>query len=179
MFSAILKGETDKEIKYDFLSLRIWRLVSIKTENSTTPKGFANGILTRNAFDLRPNEKSVSLSRLQIEQNIEQDSVNNKKLMLCKLRTANKMQDFFISKDAANNDELRLDPETNKLLKHISFSETKNSEFSNEGITGYHWDLFFISKNGTKLSSGDEELSEKHILDAKDLLIEIAALPST
>ncbi|HDZ0993963.1 TPA: hypothetical protein RRU81_005269, partial [Klebsiella pneumoniae] len=175
MFSAILNTSKNSNAeKYKFLSLRIWRLVTVKTENSTTPKGFIDGVLTRNAFDLRPNEKSVSFSRLETEESIPNDSLKNKKLMACKIRTANKMQNIFISEESANNEDLRLDPETNELLKHISFSETENSKFSNDGITGFHWDLFFISKNGNKLRSGDSELSEKHILDAKDLLIEMS-----
>lgn len=180
MFASLLSaGEETKEDskEYKFSSLRIWRMVTVQSPTSTKAKGFSAGKLTRNAFDLRPKDKSVSLSRLETEIDIKSDSQNNIKLMSCKISNIEKMQDIFISEEAANNSDLRLDPETSKLLNHIEFAETKDSKFSNDNVTGFHWDLFFISKDGEILSVGDEELSEPHILNAKDLLIEMSSIP--
>ncbi|MEX5731309.1 hypothetical protein [Providencia hangzhouensis] len=182
MFDFLREQSEDKQLTnnkcFNFSSERLWRLTKSKYKECQDDqgKGVIYGVITPNAFDLRPRDSSVSLNQLITELCESKDEHRNRLVMNKKIANSlsKSMASIFIGK---NNKKLLEDPRTISLLNLIEIVKTPNGEFNHNGIDACHYDLFYLSKDGSRLSLDSDEFKESDILDVKSLLAEIASIP--
>ncbi|MDR2241877.1 MAG: hypothetical protein LBE28_03825 [Providencia alcalifaciens] len=182
MFDFLSEQSEGKQLTdnkcFNFPSERLWRLTKSKYKEcqDNHGKGVVYGIITPNAFDLRPRDSSVSLNQLITELSEPEDEHRNRLVMNKKITNSlsKSMASIFIGR---NNEKLLEDPKTVSLLNLIEIVKTPNGEFNHNEIDACHYDLFYLSKDGSRLSLDSDEFKESYILDVKSLLAEIASIP--
>ncbi|MGC6655582.1 hypothetical protein [Pantoea sp. EEL5] len=180
----ILLNDKKEENKLDIDFIRIWRLATRKLRETQLDdnKGVIFNIVTPDAFNLKPAHRSVSLNRLEIEtDNEDEDSRNNRKVMACKVSNSldENVASIFIGAEDFLQAKLSEDPEYAELLNFFKIERTPGGSFSYGGINACHYDLIYLSKLGRELLSGDEEFKEDYIINTKRLISELAKLPQS
>lgn len=182
MFDLIF--EEKKEFFPELRFLRVWRLATrkIRATQEDKNKGVIFNVITPDAFTLKPSHRSVSLNKLLIETEDENnDSDKNRSVMQCKITNSmdESMASIFIHRDDLTQEKIAEDPEYQELISFFKIEKTESGEFTHNNIDACHYDLIYLSKEGTEMLVGHADFKKDYIINTKRMISEIAKIPQS